>query len=299
MKKILVFGGAGLVGSKFIDLNSQNFEINAPDILELDILNKNQVLKGIENFNPDAIVNFAAYTNVEAAEDQKGDKDGICFQINAIGAKNVAEAARDFNKYLIHISTEYVFDGTKSEGPYKEEDKQNPINWYGETKYFGEQYVLESGCYLGLIRICMPFSPFYELKKDIARFFLGELKAGRQINAIDDQKVTPTLVSDIANALSVLVDKETHGIYHVCSSNFTSPFEFAKSIAKTFNLSEDLVRPVSFDEYIKNKKGKLLKNSWLDSGKFTGEFGEGILHTIEKGLISFKKEVDAAAGNQL
>lgn len=296
MKKILVFGGAGLVGSKFIDLNSQNFEINAPGVELVDILDKDAVLKIVESFNPDSIINFAAYTNVEAAEDQRGDKDGVCFQINAVGAKNVAESARDFNKYLIHISTEYVFDGTKTDSPYKEEDKQRPINWYGETKYYGEQFILESECDLGLVRICMPFSPFYELKKDIARFFLDELKAGNQINAIEDEKVTPTLVSDIANALSVLVGNQEGGIYHVCSKNSITPFEFAKSIAKTFDLDSSLVKPVSFEEYNRNKKGKLLKNSWLSCGKFIGEFGEGILHTIEESLEIFKKETVDGSG---
>ncbi|MDO8573406.1 MAG: NAD(P)-dependent oxidoreductase [Candidatus Daviesbacteria bacterium] len=290
MKKVLVFGGAGLVGSKFIDLNSQKFEINAPNVSELDILDKCQVLKRMERFNPDAVVNFAAFTNVGAAEDQKGDENGICFQINAIGAKNVAEGARDSNKYLIHISTEYVFDGTKANGPYKEEDKQNPINWYGETKYYGEQFVMESHCPLGLVRICMPFSPFYELKKDIARYFLDELKTGNQIKAIEDQKVTPTLVSDIADAIYTLINNQAQGIYHVCSKDSITPFEFAKSIAKIFNLDGSLVQPVTFEEYNKNKKGKLLKNSWLGCEKFISKFGDNILHKIEESLEIFKKE---------
>lgn len=299
MKKVLVFGGSGMVGSKFISLYNQIFEIKAPLAEEVDILNKDSVLQFIKNFNPDSIVNFAAFTNVEGAEEQKGDKSEICFQINAIGAGNVAEAAKDSGKHLIYISTEYVFDGTKEVSPYTEDDKPNPINWYGQTKYFGEQFVLESGCRSTVVRICMPFSPFYELKKDIARFFLGELKTGHEIKAIEDQRVTPTIVSDIAAALKIIIESETCGLYHVSSTDSVTPLEFAKTIAEVFKLEYSLVKSISFDEYNKVKKAKLLKFSWLNPTKFEREFGEGILHTVEEGLVLFKKEIDGELPSQL
>ncbi len=292
MRKILVFGGSGLVGSKFINLYSQDFEINAPDASSVDILNKDQVAKVIKELNSDTVINFAAYTNVEEAEKQKGDKSGICYLINAVGAKNVAEVCHQFNKKLIHISTEYVFDGKKSEGPYTEEDKPNPINWYGQTKYFGEQFVLESEVSATLVRICMPFSAFYEFKKDIARFFLDQLKSGNRINAVDDQKITPTLVDDIATALKVMIESDANGFYHVSSTDSVTPLEFAKSIAKTFELNYSLVNSIRFDEYNKEKMAKLLKFSWLNPTKFEKEFGMGILHTVGEGLMLFKKAID-------
>ena len=297
--KLLVFGGSGLVGSKFIQLHSQAFEIKAPIATEVDILNQDQLLKFVQDFEPDTIINLAAYTQVESAEAQKGDKDGVCYQINAIGAKNVADVCRELNKKLIHISTEYVFDGTKESSPYTEEDKPNPINWYGQTKYAGEQFVSESGCASTIARICMPFSPFYELKKDIARFFLGELQNGRQIKAIEDQRVTPTLVNYIVNALKVLIESETKGLYHISSTDSVTPLEFAKTIAEIFGLDYSLISSVKFEDYNKDKKAKLLKYSWLNPTKFEEQFGEGILHTVIEGLILFKKEIDAAAGNQL
>lgn len=292
MKKVLVFGGAGLVGSRFIDLNSQNFEINAPGASEVDILNKDQIAKVIENFNPDSVINFAAFTNVEEAENQTGDRSGICFLINATGARNVAESCKASNKKLVHISTEYIFDGTKQISPYTEEDKPNPVNWYGQTKYFGEQFVLESGP-VAIVRISMPFRSSYEIKKDVARFFLDQLKNGSQINAVKDQNITPTLVDDISNALQVIISNGSEGIFHVCSKTSTTPYEFANAVARNFNLDASLIQPISFDEYNKNKKAKLLKNSWLNSAKFEKQFGEGVLHSIEEGLIIFKKEIDA------
>ena len=144
MKKVLIFGGAGLVGSKFIEVNKNYFDIKSPQASEVDIINKDQVKKEVEEFNPDSIINFAAYTNVQEAENQKDDKSGICYLINSIGAKNVAEVASEFNKHSVYISTEYVFDGTKEMNPYVEDDKPSPVNWYGQTKYEGERFVLES-----------------------------------------------------------------------------------------------------------------------------------------------------------
>lgn len=292
MKKILVFGGSGLVGSKFIDLNSNKFNIISPLVTEIDILNKDQISKAIEDSNPDSIINFAAFTDVEKAEEQQGNEEGLCFQINVQGAKNVAQAAKDADKYLIHISTEYVFDGLKEDSPYTEEDKPNPINWYGQTKFIGEQFVLETGGKAMILRISMPFSAYYELKKDVARFFLEQLKMSNQLKAVEDQRITPTLTGDIANALNVLLNNQTTGVCHVCSKDSVSPLEFAKTIAETFNLDYSLISSISLDEYNKNKNAKLLKYSWLNSAKFSQEFGDDILHTVKESLVIFKKEID-------
>lgn len=293
MKKILIFGSSGLVGSKFIDLNSQIFEIKAPVSSDVDILNKDQILRDAQEFNPDTIINFAAYTNVEEAQTQNKDKNGIAFQINAIGAKNVAQIAKDLDKNLIHISTEYVFDGTKMDVPYVEADKPNPINWYGHTKLFGEEFVLESGCRSAIVRLSMPYSSFYELKKDIARFFLEQLKSGKQVKAVKDQRVTPTLVNDIANALKSLIESDSQGFYHVSSKDSVTPLEFVKIIARVFDLDYSFISPISLDEYNKNKDAKLLKYSWLNPAKFEGEFGMETLHKVEEGIAIFKEEIDA------
>ncbi len=296
-KKILVFGGSGLVGSKFIEIYNKTFEMLSPLASEVDILDKERLLKIVSEFNPDSIINFAAYTNVEEAQKQVGDKNGICFQINAVGAKNIAEVCKNLNKYLVHISTEYVFDGTKENAPYVEEDSPNPINWYGDTKYSGEKFVLESGVGGAIVRISMPYSPYYELKKDVARFFLEQLKSGNPIAAIEDQRITPTLVDDIANALNVIVERKVLGLYHVSARDSVTPLEFVKTIAETFNLDYRALSSITFDEYNKTKTAKLLKYSWLNPSKFEKEFGEGILHSVEENLITFKKAVDSRASN--
>lgn len=288
MKKILLFGGNGLVGSGFTQKNKEIFDITAPEIDGVDILKKEQVLECIDKSGCETVINFAAITNVQEAEIERGNKEGICYKVNAIGARNVAEACKELDKHLIHISTEYIFDGTKSDSAYTEEDKPNPINWYGATKYFGEELVLQSGCFVTVMRICMPFSPSYELKKDIARFFLDQLKNGEQILAVEDQNITPTIVWDIAGALRVLIEKRVKDIYHVCSKNYTTPYKFAQLIAQNFDLDVTLIKPVSFKKYIEGKNAKLLKNSWLNPGKFEKAFGSEILHTIEESVLTFR-----------
>jgi len=290
--KLVIFGGSGMVGSRFIELKKNTFELIAPDAKEVDILNKDQVLKFLED-NDCPVINFAAYTAVEEAEKQKDDKNGICYLVNAVGAKNVADACKQLDKYLIHISTEYVFDGTKMSSPYIEEDKPNPINWYGATKHFGEQFVLESGVRLGLVRISMPYSPFYELKKDVVRFFLEMLKNKSSIKAIEDQRITPTLVDDIINALTVILGKKAEGTYHVSATDSVTPLELVETIAETFKLDYSNINVLKLEGYNKTKQAKLLKYSWLNPAKFEKEFGDGILHSIEEGLQLFKLKVKA------
>lgn len=286
--KILVFGGAGLVGSRFYELNSSKFEIDAPDISEVDILDQKQLGECFKKSHPDAVINFAAYTNVKEAEKQKGDKNGSCYKINVEGAANVAKICQESGAHLIHISTDYVFDGAKSERPYTEEDTPNPINWYGQTKHLAEQAVLKSGANITMMRISMPYSAHYELKTDVARFFLRHFQSNEPISAIEDQRITPTLVDDIANALKVIAEKKSKGIYHVSVTNDTSPYEFAKLLAKTFSLDQSLIEPISLDGYNKGKLAPLLRYSWLDPSKFISEFGEGILHSVEEEVKLFR-----------
>lgn len=297
--KVLIFGGSGLVGSRFLELSKNTFEMKSPPASRIDILNINQISKAIEQFEPAFVINFAAYTDVQGAENQKDDKEGICYKVNAQGAKNVADVCKDNRVHLIHISTDYVFDGSKDGSPYTEEDKSNPVNWYGMTKHFGDQFVLESGCTATIARISMPYSAYFELKQDVARFFLGELKVGNRVKAIKDQRITPTFVDDISGALWVLIEKEEQGIYHVSSLNYTSAFDFANLLAKTFELDSSLIEGISLEEYNKNKLAKILRFSWLNPAKFVKRFGEGILHSVEESVEMFKRAVDGKLINQI
>lgn len=295
--RVLIFGGSGLVGSQFIEINKDRVNIHSPDISETDILNKNEVLKAAADFKADFIINFAAFTDVQEAQQQKDDEGGSCYQVNVTGAKNIAQVCKEFDIRLIHISTDYVFDGNKPAAAYKEEDSPNPLNWYGKTKYLAEKVVQDSGCTFVIVRISMPFSSHYDLKVDVARFFLGQLRKNLEIKAITDQKVTPVFVDDVANALYEIIKKDVSGIYHVVSTGWMSPFEFSQLIAQAFNLDEELIKPITLDEYNQDKKAKLLRYSWLDCSKFVGEFGNDILHSVKESINLFKKKIDLKTNN--
>jgi len=290
--KILIFGGSGLVGSRFVELYEEHFDLIVPAEAEVDLLNKEQLKDSVLKSDTDIILNFAAFTDVGKAEVEKGDQTGLVYKLNALAVKNLADLCKDLAKHLVQISTEYVFGGDKSGGLYNEKDEPKPINWYGQTKYFGEEFVQNSGCFYTIIRISMPYRAQFEGKKDLARTFLEMLQEGREIFGCTDVINTPTFIDDIAQGLKLILEKEPGGILHIASVDSISPYNFARSIAEKFNLNETLVKPITFEEFIKGRPAALLKNSGLDSLKFRKEFSKEILHTVDEGLKIFQKQVD-------
>lgn len=290
-QKLLIFGGSGLVGSKFISSFRHKYEITSPEIDDLDILNKDALFSFVESQAAKTVINYAAYTNVDKAEEERGDKSGLAYKLNVLAVKDLCEICRKINKHLIHYSTDYVFDGTKSAKPYTEEDKPNPVDWYGETKYLGEKFILESGVRATIIRISMPFSSKYDLKQDIVRFFLSELILGKEIIAIDDQIVTPVLVDEAANALKKIIESCATGIFHTVSSSFTTPFDLARMIADKFGFDKNLVKPTKLKDYNKTRTAKRLRYGWLSVEKFEKKFGKNILHNIEEAIDIFKRQI--------
>jgi dTDP-4-dehydrorhamnose reductase len=290
-QKLLIFGGAGLVGSKFIELFKNTYEITAPEIDDLDILNKNELFEFVKKQSSEVVINYAAFTNVDKAEEEKGNKNGLVYKLNALAPKDLAEICLETNKQLIHYSTDYVFDGRKEEGSYAEEDIPNPVNWYGETKYIGEKFVLENKSKNTIIRISMPFSSKYDLKQDIARFFLNELKQGKAVTAIDDQFVTPVFVDDASKALDAIISNRAAGIFHTVSSSSTTPFKFAQLLADKFGLDKSLVKSVKLEDYNKTRLAKRIKNGCLSVSKFEEMFGKGILQDVKKGIDKFTGQI--------
>lgn len=289
--KILVLGGSGLVGSRFLELKSGEFDVVSPSHNEFDLLNFPNYLETIRQINPEVVINFAAFTNVDKAEEEKDNPDGIVYKLNVLAPKNLSEITADLGIQFIHLSTDYVFDGTKSGSPYIEEEETNPLSWYAKTKDLGEKEILKGGSNYTIVRIEMPFSAKFDKKKDLARTFLNLLKEGKGISATNDQKVTPTLVDLGISAISELVKQNASGIFHIASTTHTTPFNFARILAKQFGLNEDLVKPISFEEFSKTRPVKRPKNSWLSVEKFESKFGKGILKPVEESIIEFKRSL--------
>lgn len=275
--KLLVTGSTGLVGSRFVDILKDKFSITTcgrknTDIY-VDLLSGENIKQVIESSDCNTIVNFAAYTNVDGAETEKGDKNGEVYTLNALLPLWLTKACRDSGKTFYHISTDYVFDGKKQDHPYTEEDAPSPIDsWYSITKYYGEQNLLNSNQdNFAIIRISYPYSGVYTRKLDIARAVVEKLKNKEEYFGISNQKIKPTSVDDITQALSLLIEKHATGIYHVAGNyspkQYITPYQFAQNIARVIGLDLSLIKPISFALLSKKRLAQRPQHTWLSTKK--------------------------------
>lgn len=287
-EKILIFGGSGLVGSRFIELLGDQFEIIAPSHQEVDLTDRDGLLKNIDRSSPTQILVASAYTNVDKAEEESE----LANLLNSKVPKMIAIRAKELGIPVYYLSTDYVFDGN-SEIPYKEEDKPNLLGTYAKSKRDGEWNVLSESESNGVIRLIMPFRSHFDKKLDIARLVVQKLKNGETLQGIIDQNINPVFVDDLILALGAILRKKSSGIYHVGAASFTTPFEFMKKIAQTFDLDESLIGQTTFEEFSRTRTAPRPQHSGLDVSKFRSEFGEGILHTIDESLVLFKRQLNS------
>lgn len=288
-KKVLVFGGNGFLGSHFCNLNAKFFDILSPTHKEVDLLNYKQTKEYLDNCEASIIVNFVALANVNKSEEEKGSMQGLAYNLNTKVVDHLSKLCKNSGRYLLQLSTDCVFSGKKNNRPYHENDKPDPINWYGTTKYLGEDILQKSGCLYSIARVEMAYSADlnFKNKNDFARLFLTDLLDGKEIQAITNQKITPTYINDVAIALGELVKKSPLGIFHIASTDWVTPFDFATTLANAFGINTKLIKPIKFGSL--KKRSPRPKNPWLDVKKFQAEFGSNILHSNKEGIRLFKK----------
>jgi dTDP-4-dehydrorhamnose reductase len=292
MKKLLIFGESGLIGSRFVELVGKEYQIDAPSQEDLDLLQEPEKAPVyIKNSQPDVILNFTGYTAVDKAEEEKGDTEGLAYKLNVGIPEFLAKEAKVLDARLVHLSTAYIFDGTKSDVPYKEDDIPHPVSWYGLTKLMGEDKVREGGARSLILRIDMPYRTGYTTKTDFASFFMNQLKEGNEVEAIDDGQITPIFIDQLVEAIRLMVDKEAEGVYNLASSDSLTLFEFVKLMAEVFDFDKNLIKPISFADYSKSRPAKRPQHTWYDVSKFIAEFGEGILKSNRESLEEFKKQI--------
>lgn len=260
MKKVLVTGGSGQLGYDLIKkLKELNIEVFAPTTSEMNITDKECVTSVISKIKPDIIFHCAAYTAVDKAEEEKE----ICYNVNVNGTKNIVEAAKTTSSKVVYISTDYVFDGTK-EGLYLENDIPNPINYYGYTKYCGEEIVKELTDYL-IVRISWVFGIN---GKNFVKTMLKLSETKNELSVVSDQIGSPTYTEDLSNLLIDMVLKEKIGIFNATNEEFCSWYEFAKYIFEVNNIDIKL-NPILTKDYKTLAKRPL--NSKLNKNKLEEE----------------------------
>ncbi|VEI72564.1 dTDP-4-dehydrorhamnose reductase [Serratia rubidaea] len=235
--KVLLTGSKGQLGSCFQDRLPQGWEVWATDSDQLDITDSAKVSEAVLRFRPDMIVNAAAYTAVDKAESEHE----LAALINEIGPRNLAFAAKEVGARLVHVSTDYVFDGTAT-SPYLESVETNPLSVYGKTKLAGEQAVIDVLPEAIIIRTAWVYSEYGN------NFVKTMLRLGQErdsLGVVSDQYGCPTYAGDIAAAIIELLKKNAKGgVYHYCGSEEMSWFDFAKQIFALANETQLLEKDV-------------------------------------------------------
>ena len=254
--KVLVTGANGQLGYDVIkQLNSIGIDYLGTDRESLDITSEEQVKRVISDYSPDAVIHCAAYTAVDKAEDEKE----LCFSVNVLGTKYVAEACKEINAKMVYISTDYVFDG-EGDKPFEVTDKPNPINYYGQTKYEGELEVQKSLDKYFVVRISWVFG---SNGNNFVKTMLRLGKERDEISVVADQIGSPTYAYDLAKLLVKMIQTDKYGIYHATNEGYCSWYEFACEIFKQVGINVR-VNPIKTEEYPtrakRPKNSRLVKN---------------------------------------
>ena len=254
--KIMILGANGFTGRRILKRLASKHQILAcslhPDILpeegyEFHILDMQSVDATdalLNNFRPDVIINASAMSVVDYCEQHPEE----AYALNVTAVKHLAEYSQSNSCRLIHLSTDFVFDGTATEA-YTETDTTNPINYYGKTKQWSEEVIEQACTNYAIARIEVVYGkPFTGQHGNIVHLVKTRLQNGQSIRVVSDQFRSPTWVEDIARAIESLLSDKYQGIYHICGGETMSVADIAYRVAKHFGLDTSLIQPVTTDE---------------------------------------------------
>ena len=294
-KRILVVGSNGMLGQSLCKFysNKNNIRllgcsvedeslVNGLDYVQFDVTKRNEVKKTILDFYPDYIINASAYTNVDKSETERE----LAWKINVKGIEYIAEAARVLDARIIHISTDYIFDGR--EGPYAENEKPNPLGYYARTKLASENALKMSGVLYTILRTNVLYGANSNGKTGFVRWLVNSLRDGKVVKIVTDQINNPTFVDDLVQAINKVVEYNKTGTYNIGGREFLSRFEFSEIIADYFGLDKNLIKPITTDE-LRQPARRPLK-SGLIILKAETELGYKP-HSIKETLAIIKKEL--------
>lgn len=255
MKRVLVTGSNGLLGQKITDfvLAGDGVELIATSrganrhpqsggyrYIDLDILDKHRLHDVVAAERPDAVINTAAMTNVDACE---SDPEG-CRQLNVAAVQTLVSLAEDFGFQLIHLSTDFIFDGEA--GPYAEDAVPNPLSLYGRSKLDAEHLIQASSCKWAILRTILVYGIVSDMSRsNIVLWAKGALEKGQPLNVVNDQWRMPTLAEDLAEACLLAVHKQAEGIFHISGNDFLAIHELVAEVADFWDLDKSLIREIS------------------------------------------------------
>lgn len=243
-----------------------------------DITNPQQTEKIITKYNPDVIINTAALTNVDACETQREQ----CWDINVNAVKYMVDVIEKnkLDTHLIHLSTDFVFDGTA--GPYKEEDKPNPLSYYALSKFESEKIVQQSKINWAIARTIIVYGIVDNMSRsNIVLWAKDALSKKQNINVVDDQFRSPTLAEDLADGCILIAEKNTKGIYHLSGKETFSILDLVYKVADFWGLDKSFVNPIKSNTL--NQAAKRPPRTGFIIDKAVIELGYNP-HSFEEGL---------------
>ena len=294
-KRILLFGANGMLGQRLVEFYSKQQSIqllscsaeNEPvfedqEYRQIDITKREMVKDLVYDFYPDVIINAAAYTNVDLSETEREQ----AWKTNVKGVEYIAEVSRVIDSHIIHISTDYIFNGKK--GPYSEKDKAGPLGYYARTKLASENVLRISGTYYTILRTNVLYGIAHNSRPDFVRWVVNSVRSGKEIRIVTDQINNPTFIDDLVQAISKVIEYKKYGIYNIGGKEFLSRFDFTMKIADFFNLDKTLIKPITTPEL--NQPAPRPLKSGLIILKAQTELGYKP-HSINESLAKMKKEL--------
>ncbi len=262
--RIAILGGKGMLGTDLAGIcKQQGFDVKVFDLPEFDITNSQQLKQAVGA--ADTIINCAAYTNVDGAESEAD----LAYQVNAAAVGRLGAIAKDADKWVLHISTDFIFDG-RLNTPYVETDAPNPINEYGKTKLAGEQLLGESGCRHCIIRLEWTYG---FAGNNFVTKIIRRAKADKTLKVVDDQVGSPTATTEVASVICKLLQKKPESIYHFASAGYVSRYQMAKFIFDKLSIDANLV-PCKTSDFVSDAARPL--NSRFDCSKIKNLLDEQI-----------------------
>lgn len=291
--KILVTGAGGLLGTRICELALRNhhgvysvYSQHLPKYgtqVRLDITDKAALTTAFEKVKPDAVIHTAALSDVDRCEKEKT----LAWKINAEATGNIAEQCFKEGHFLLYVSTDYVFDGSK--GNYLERDLTGPINYYGLTKLRGEEFVEGSNAEHSVARTSVIYGAIPAAGKiNFALWLINRLKKKEEVKVVTDQRNSPTLNTNLAEMILEIVEKRQTGTFHLAGAEPMTRYEFAQQIAETFDLDSECIIPVSSESmsWLANRP----RDSSLNVEKAARTLSKGPMQAREA-LERMKKEL--------
>jgi dTDP-4-dehydrorhamnose reductase len=301
MNRILICGANGLLGQRLsLMLSTQNnyevlntsversfvFDNRLFDYNQLDITNRSDVKSLISSFQPNVIFNAAAATNVDWCE---SNREGA-WKVNVTAVENLAEASRKVQAMLVHVSTDYVFDGKN--GPYDETAKPNPLGYYGKTKLASENVIRSAAIHHAILRTNVLYGSGIGIKTNFALWIVNRLRAGQQIPVVDDQIGNPTFVGDVAMAMIKTFELNRDGIFHIGGGDQLSRYDFALVAAEVFKLDISLIKRIKTSDLQQASPRPMV--SGFITLKAETQLGMRFL-TVKEGLTLLKHELQSTS----